>query len=340
MSANSQKPSRLPNFPDHALIGDAAKIPAKAPTAVVSVSPIIIPAPDRIIDLHIRVSAPVKGENLPIVLLSHGQGRSNNLSSLNGYAPVANFWAARGFVVIQPNHLSSMSLSLGPESAPDAPLHYKSRATDMKRILDNMSQIEAAFPQIQGRLDHRRIAIAGHSMGGHTASLLLGARLIDPVDDNELNMMDSRIKAGVLLAAPGDGRNGEGLSDHARTNMPFFVNHSHAEMATPTLVVVGEEDGKVPYLTTRGGEWHADAYTSSKGPKSLLTVVGGGHGLGDVSGYDTAEATDDESPERLSMVLRLTWAYLWSQLYPQDPAWSSAVDALSQLSHLGRIESK
>ncbi|KAJ6161170.1 hypothetical protein N7470_004566 [Penicillium chermesinum] len=326
MSGNTENPEsvrpRLPNFPDHALIGDAAKIPVNSPTAVVSVSPIIIPAPERIIDLHVRVSAPVTGNNLPIVLLSHGQGMSNNLSSLNGYAPVANFWAARGFVVIQPNHLSSKSLSLGPDVSPDAPLHYRSRVMDMKKILDNLDVIEAALPQLKGRLDHSRIAVAGHSMGGHTASMLLGARLTDPISGSELNLTEPRIKAGVLLAAPGDGRNGEGLSDYAKTHMRFFLTHSHAEMATPALVVIGEEDGK------------------QKGPKSLLRVVGGGHGLGDVSGYDTAEATDDESPERLSMVLRLTWAYLWSQLYPEDHAWSAAVDALKQLPHLGKVESK
>ncbi|KAJ5225610.1 hypothetical protein N7468_006835 [Penicillium chermesinum] len=321
-------------------LGMLRKFPVNSPTAVVSVSPIIIPAPERIIDLHVRVSAPVTGNNLPIVLLSHGQGMSNNLSSLNGYAPVANFWAARGFVVIQPNHLSSKSLSLGPDVSPDAPLHYRSRVMDMKKILDNLDVIEAALPQLKGRLDHSRIAVAGHSMGGHTASMLLGARLTDPISGSELNLTEPRIKAGVLLAAPGDGRNGEGLSDYAKTHMRFFLTHSHAEMATPALVVIGEEDGKVPFLTTRGSEWHADAYNYSKGPKSLLRVVGGGHGLGDVSGYDTAEATDDESPERLSMVLRLTWAYLWSQLYPEDHAWSAAVDALKQLPHLGKVESK
>ena len=40
------------------------------------------------------------GSGLPVILLSHGHGPSNNLSSLNGYAPLANLWAAHGFAVI------------------------------------------------------------------------------------------------------------------------------------------------------------------------------------------------------------------------------------------------
>lgn len=85
-------------------------------TPVLSVSPVVLPAPGRAVDLQVRVSAPVTGSDLPVILLSHGQGYSNHLSSLNGYAPLANFWAAHGFVVIQPTHLSSRTLSLDPST--------------------------------------------------------------------------------------------------------------------------------------------------------------------------------------------------------------------------------
>ncbi len=92
---------------DHAAIGRAEKIPISAPVPVVSVSPVVLSVPGRAVDLQVRVSAPRTGRDLPILLLSHGQGRSNYLSSLNGYGPLANFWAAHGFAVIQPTHLSS-----------------------------------------------------------------------------------------------------------------------------------------------------------------------------------------------------------------------------------------
>lgn len=306
------------------------------PTPVLSVSPVVLPAPGRAVDLEVRVSAPVTGSDLPVILLSHGQGYSNHLSSLNGYGPLANFWAAHGFVVIQPTHLSSSTLSLDP-ATPGGPLHWRSRAEDMTRILDRLDVIEAAVPQLLGRLDRDKVAVAGHSMGGHTASLLLGARLTDPDDGTEVDLAEPRIKAGVLLAAP--GRGGDAVTEFVAENYSFFSTVDFSKMTTSTLVVAGDKDAST-HLTVRGPDWHADPYFLSPGPKSLLTLFDAEHGLGGVSGYDVAETTD-ENPERVAAVQRLTWAYLRTELHPGDAAWQAARDALTaDPDPLGRVESK
>ena len=307
-----------------------------APASVLSVSPVVLSAPGRAVDLQVRVSAPVTGSELPVILLSHGHGFSNNLSSLNGCAPLASFWAAHGFAVIQPTHLDSKTLSLNPGD-PEAPLYWRSRAEDMKRILDQLDVIEAAVPQLPGRLDRSKVAVAGYSVGGHTASLLLGARLTDPRDGTEVNLAEPRITAGVLLAAP--GRGGDALSEFAAEHYPFLSTTDFSEMTTPALVVAGDKDTSAP-LTVRGAEWRTDPYFFSPGPKSLLTLFGAEHGLGGVSGYDAAETTD-ENPERVAAVQQLTRAYLRAELYPGDSAWQAARDALTAGPNpLGRIESK
>ncbi|MGW2257740.1 alpha/beta hydrolase family protein [Streptomyces sp. NPDC001780] len=307
-----------------------------SPAPVLSVSPVVLSVPGRAVDLEVRVSAPVTGSDLPVILLSHGQGYSNHLSSLNGYAPLAHFWAAHGFVVIQPTHLSSRTLSLAP-GTPGGPLHWRSRAEDMTHVLDRLDAIEAAVPQLLGRLDRSRVAVAGHSMGGHTASLLLGARLTDPDDGTEVNLAEPRIRAGVLLAAP--GRGGDALNSSTAESFPFFLTTDFSEMTTPTLVVAGDKDDSA-HLSVNGWEWHTDPYVLSPGPKSLLTLFDAEHGLGGVSGYDVAETTD-ESPERVSAIQRLTWAYLRTELYPGDPAWKETSAALTTgPDALGRIESK
>lgn len=86
-------------FPHHALIGAAVNIPIPDPTPVISFSPVVLPAPDRPVDMQLRVTAPSNGsqEPLPVILLAHGSGPSNWLSSLDGYIPLAEFWAAHGF---------------------------------------------------------------------------------------------------------------------------------------------------------------------------------------------------------------------------------------------------
>lgn len=81
----------------------------ESPAPVVSVKPIILPAPERGDDLRVRVSAPVTGQALPVLVFSHGFG-----SSSDGYGPLADYWAAHGFVVIQPTHLDSRTLRLAP----------------------------------------------------------------------------------------------------------------------------------------------------------------------------------------------------------------------------------
>ncbi len=56
-----------------------------APDPVVSVSPVVLPVSGRAVDLQVRVTAPAAGDGLPVVLLSHGHGYSNHLSSLDGW---------------------------------------------------------------------------------------------------------------------------------------------------------------------------------------------------------------------------------------------------------------
>lgn len=174
-------------------------VPVPVPVPIVSVKPLVLEVPGRGEGLRVRISAPATGSELPVIVFSHGFG-----SSLNGYGPLADFWAAHGFVVIQPTHLDSRTVGL-PQDDPRTPRIWRFRVQDVKRILDQLDLLEAAVPGLSGRVDRSRIAAAGHSFGGQTAGNLLGLRVLDPVSRNTEDLSDSRIKAGVLLATAGRG---------------------------------------------------------------------------------------------------------------------------------------
>lgn len=302
----------------------------REPSPVVSVSPLVLSAPGRGEDLPVRISAPAIGHGLPILVFSHGNGKS-----LDDYEPLVHFWAAHGFVVLQCTHLDSRRLGL-PPTDPRTSVIWRYRVEDIQRMLDNLDFLEACVPGLEGRVDRSRIAAAGHSFGGHTVGMLLGARIVDSQDRPGESLADSRIKAGVLLATA--GRGGKERTPFTIQHLPY-INPDFSEMVTPALVVAGDKD-VLPMLTSRGADWCADPYFLSPGRKCLLTVFGAEHLLGGISGFEAKETTD-ENVDRVAMVRRLTWAYLRSELYPGDPAWTAAKAALTESADPhGKVECK
>ena len=89
------------------LVHDAIHIPVSDAVPTLSVSPVTLDVPGRYGPLELRVTAPVAGRDLPVLLISHGGGPSLYIPSKDGYAPLAGFYAEHGFAVIQPTHASS-----------------------------------------------------------------------------------------------------------------------------------------------------------------------------------------------------------------------------------------
>ncbi|MEG9246835.1 alpha/beta fold hydrolase [Arthrobacter sp. Soc17.1.1.1] len=300
-----------------------------AGTPVISVSPVQLSAPGRAVPLEVRVSAPASGTNLPVVVFSHGNGWN-----LDGYAPLTAFWASRGFVVIQPTHLDSRRNGFGFDH-PVFPTIWTERIADLTRILDQLDSIEAAVPGLVGRVDRSRVAAAGHSWGGQTAQALLGARILDEAGQVGEDMSDSRVTAGILLAATGIG--GDDLHPFAQANFPFMRPSFH-ELTTPTLVVAGDRDQSK--MSSRGPDWFTDAYTYSPGATDLLTFYGAEHAIGGIVGYEVAETTD-ENPERVAVVQRMTTAYLRTALQVDARSWDAARAAFSDsAAPIGRADNK
>jgi dienelactone hydrolase len=308
----------------------ATGLTGPSPVPTVSVSPVALPAPHRGADLPVRVTAPVTGSGLPVVLFAHGFG-----SDLDGYAPLAAHWAAGGFVVIQPTHLDARRLGPAPDD-PRRPSLWRQRVQDMRVVLDALGTLEAAVPGLPGRMDRTRIVAAGHSFGGQTAGLLIGLRVTDPLTGDVPDLSDARVAAGIQIATA--GRGGDTLTPYAREQLPWLREQDFSALTAPSLVVAGDAD-ELP-LSTLGPAWTTDPYTLAPPGRSLLTVYGGRHSLGGISGYAAAETTD-ENPDRVALVQHVTLAYLREVTGAGHDDWAVARAVLAGASHpLGRLESK
>lgn len=298
-------------------------------TPIISVKPVVLPAPERGDDLRVRVSAPVSGTSLPVLVLAHGFGKS-----MSSYDPLVDFWASNGFAVIQPTFLDSRTLGVTPAD-PRYEDIWHIRVQDVGRVLDDLDHILAAVPGLSDRVDRDRNAVAGHSWGGQTVGMLLGARVIGADGQPGPDRTDARVKAGVLLATAGIG--GDDLTPFAKENFSF-MHPDFGALTTPTLVVAGDHDQSA--LSTRGPDWFTDAYRHSPGARSLLTLFGAEHMLGGIHAYNAADTTD-ESPERVALIRRASWAYLRSALGIDDIAWKQIQTELAETADpIGRIDNK
>ena len=298
----------------------------------VRVKPVMLPAPDRGEDLQVRISAPTAGTHLPVIVMAHGFGLS-----MDAYDPLVDRWAASGFVVVQPTFLDSATVAM----APTDPRHrdiWRTRVHDLTRVIDDLDTVLAAVPGLPERVDCDRLALAGHSWGGQSVGMLLGARVVG-MDGAEAQVgpsaRDARVKAGVLLSATGTG--GGDLTAFAQESFAF-MSPDFTDLDARTLVVAGDADQSP--LSTRGPEWFTDAYTLSPGATALLTLFGGQHTLGGIQAY-TSTATTDEDPQRVALVAAATTAFLQQVLGIDAAPWHRVAEELAAAAQpAGRIDTK
>lgn len=110
-----------------------------------------------------RKNCPLAGQNLPLVLISHGDSGSSI-----GHHDTAAALADAGFVVAAVLHPGNNYADHSRQS--DLTI-FDSRPRDISRLLDYLHQ---QWPQ-QQQLDKERSGVLGFSRGGYTALALIGA---------------------------------------------------------------------------------------------------------------------------------------------------------------------
>lgn len=288
-------------------------MPASDLHQTIAVKPIAVPSGGRDLDLHVKVTAPARGADLPVIVFSHG-----NAWSMDGYEPLVDRWAAAGFVVVQPTHLDSRRNAIGLDDPRFATI-WRTRITDLHAVLDHLGRV-VGEAGLTDRADLSRVALVGHSWGAQTVGALLGARVLDPEGRPGESFAREGVRAGVLIAATGTG---DSLTPFAQEHLPF-MRPDYTSMTAPALVIAGDQDQS--RMSTRGPDWFLDAYALSPAPKDLLVVPDGEHTLGGIAGEAVSETTDTD-PARVALVADAVSAYLLAALDVDPGSWRAFTDA-------------
>jgi pimeloyl-ACP methyl ester carboxylesterase len=97
---------------------------------------------------------------LPIAVLNHGNTVKNT-----EYSFVANVLAARGFLVISPQH----DLPTDPPMVTKPGELYVGRLTQIQRGVANIQFALDEMRKVQPNADYAKVTVVGHSMGGDIA---------------------------------------------------------------------------------------------------------------------------------------------------------------------------
>ena len=108
---------------------------------------------------------PISGDELPLVVVSHGEG-----GSFVGHHDTDETLADAGFVVAAISHPGDNASDLSRNTDLSV---FIERPTDIKRLIDFM----LGPSPVSSRIDRRRVGLFGFSRGGYTALVVIGANV-------------------------------------------------------------------------------------------------------------------------------------------------------------------
>jgi fermentation-respiration switch protein FrsA (DUF1100 family) len=172
----------------------------------------------------------------PLVVFAHGNaGNPGKLTQL------LSAWARAGYVVVAPTFPLTNDLN----GAKSAVIDFANQPQDVRFVLDRVLRANGKKSSpLHGRIDPRRIGLAGHSLGGATAYAVAFNRCC----------RDRRIDAVVTMDA---------------LKLPF--DGSYRFRGKPLLLIHLVKDPVVPFSTSEG------IYAVAAPPKYLMALQEGVH---------------------------------------------------------------
>jgi dipeptidyl aminopeptidase/acylaminoacyl peptidase len=213
-----------------------------------------------------------RGKRYPLVVFSHGgpQAASSEHFDLDEIGPLRDLFAARGYLVFEPNYRGSDNLGNAHEHA----IYRDPGAGPDSDVISGIRMLEG-----KGMVDTSRIAAVGHSYGGYMTGWLISHQhfwhcavvadgALDWTEEYELsgagNLAWTRDSLG---GSPWDRQSAELY----RTGSPITYA---GDITTPTLILSGTDDVTVP-ITESLALYHA--LSSRHIPVKFIGIPGAHH---------------------------------------------------------------
>jgi len=276
-------------------------------------------------ELNIRVRFPVGDESsatkFPLVVFSHGA-----FCYPQQYANVTDFWVSHGYVVVFPDHLDSPNL--GKIDPRNLAILLQSRVNDMSLVLDSVAAIETAIPELAGKIDTERLAVAGHSFGGMIAMVKSGLEIKESEQDPAVIFADPRFDAAVIMSGVGQ--------------MQQMTDVAFAGLTGPLFASGGTlDEGNVGTGETYPWQWRMSPYTlAPEGDKFSLVLENADHYLGGQICRDNKGGPDDAEGARVVRATNLAFLDAYVKGDKHAKRWLASVDLAAVSSGRAVFESK
>lgn len=258
----------------------------------------------------------------PVIVFSHGLGGTRN-----NYEYLGQHWASHGYVVAHVQHHGSDDAAWRGAASPGETMRAAmsvensvNRPLDVSFVLDQLTDFNGQDGTLRGRMDMKRVGVAGHSFGAFTTLAVAGQKFAL----GDRSFADPRVKAAIAMSAPVPRRPPE--KNYAAIRIPIFHFTGTADESA-LLKDTTAKDRRVPFDSIQNA------------PQFLITFQDGDHMI--FSGRSTAFSAEKKSA--MLDVIRESTTKFWDAYLRDEAAakgWLTNGGAKSALGELGVLEMK
>jgi predicted dienelactone hydrolase len=263
--------------------------------------------------MHVHVFLPDGHDRMPAVIYSHGLG-----GSVSSGMRWTRAWMDAGIAVVHIVHNGS-DAAIAQGLSPAARSATLKAAANAEQLIERTQDVSEVITRINqrgwvkacdlGRIDTRRIGMAGHSFGAATTQALAGQ--LFPSSRGLISLADPRIVAGIAIS-PAVPRGGHGLPD----NPEAAARVAFGKIQVPLLSVTGTRD--LSQFNPRLAATDREHLFAALPPGKAYLLVLGGATHADLSGC-VSEAAVCQDMDGINATFEKVTTLFWKAMLLGDP---------------------